>query len=50
MGLASRVDLGAEVGSGRTGVGEVAREDGLEEGSEDDLSTTVCCQQLNQLP
>lgn len=41
MGLAGGVDLGAEVGSGRARVGEVAREDGLEEGSEDDLGTTV---------
>ena len=43
MGLAGGVDLGAEVGRGRARVGEVAGEDGLEEGSEDDLGTAVCC-------
>jgi hypothetical protein len=41
MGLASGVDLGAEVGSGGAGLGEVAGEDGLEERSEDDLGATT---------
>lgn len=31
MGLASGVDLGTEVGGSRATVGEVAREDGLDE-------------------
>ena len=43
MGLASRVDLGTEVGSGGAGLGEVAGEDGLEERAEDDLGATVQC-------
>jgi hypothetical protein len=38
--LASRVGLGAEVSGGRAGLGEVAREDWLEEGAEDDLGAT----------
>lgn len=40
VGLASGVGLSTEVGSGRAGLGEVAGEDRLEEGSEDDLGTT----------
>jgi hypothetical protein len=36
--LASRVNLGAEIGSSRARLGEVAGEDRLEEGAEDDLS------------
>jgi hypothetical protein len=43
VGLASRVDLGTEVGGGGAGLGEVAGEDGLEERAEDDLGTTICC-------
>lgn len=46
VGLASRVNLGAKVGSSGARLGEVAREDGLEEGTEDDLGTTVECQFL----
>lgn len=34
------VSLGAEVGRGRAALGEVAREDRLKEGAEDDLGTT----------
>lgn len=41
LGLASRVGLGAEVGRGGAALGEVAGEDGLEEGPEDDLGTTA---------
>jgi len=41
MGLASCIGLSTKAGSGRTGVVEVAREDGLEEGAEDDLGTTT---------
>jgi hypothetical protein len=41
MGLASGVDLGAEVGSGGARLGEVAREDWLHERSENDLGTTA---------
>jgi hypothetical protein len=41
VGLACRIGLSAEVGGGRADVGEVAREDGLEEGSEDDLGAAV---------
>ena len=44
VGLASGVDLGAEICGGRAGLGEVAREDWLEEGAEDDLGATACCQ------
>lgn len=44
VGLASRVNLSAEVGSSGARLGEVAREDGLDEGAEDDLGTTVECQ------
>jgi len=40
MGLASRVDLGAEVGRGGASLGEVAREDWLDEGAEDDLGSS----------
>lgn len=43
VGLASRVNFSAEVGSSGASLGEVAREDRLEEGAEDDLSTTVGC-------
>jgi hypothetical protein len=43
VGLASRVDLCAEVGSGGAGLGEVAGEDGLEERAEDDLGATTRC-------
>lgn len=38
MGLASGVDLGAEVGGSGARLGEVAGEDWLDEGAEDDLS------------
>ena len=48
VGLASRVNLGAEIGSSGTRLGEVAREDGLDEGAEDDLGTTARCQYLNR--
>lgn len=41
MGLASSVGLGAEVGSGGAGLREVAGEDWLDEGAEDDLGTTA---------
>jgi hypothetical protein len=41
MGLASRVDLSAEVRGSGAGLGEVAREYGLDEGVEDDLGTTA---------
>jgi len=40
VGLASRVGLSAEVGSGGAALGEVAGEDGLEERSEDNLGTS----------
>ena len=43
MGLASRVGLSAEVGGSRAGLGEVAGEDWLEEGVEDELGTTAGC-------
>lgn len=43
MRLASGVDLSAEVGSSRAGLGEVTGEDGLDEGPEDDLGTTGSC-------
>lgn len=46
VGLASRVGLSAEVGRGGATLREVAGEDGLEEGSEDDLGTTTKCQSL----
>jgi hypothetical protein len=39
--LASRVNLGAEIGSSRARLGEVAGEDRLEEGAEDDLSAAT---------
>ena len=48
VGLASRVNLGAEIGSSGSRLGEVAREDGLDEGAEDDLGTTARCQYLNR--
>jgi hypothetical protein len=41
VGLASRVGLGAEVGRGGAALGEVAGEDRLEEGPEDNLGTTA---------
>ena len=41
--LASRVNLSAEIGSSGSGLREVAGEDGLEKGTEDDLGTTVIC-------
>lgn len=44
MGLAGRVDLGAEIGGGGAGFREVAGEDGLEERAEDDLGATVSCE------
>jgi hypothetical protein len=47
VGLASRVNLGAEIGSSGSRLGEVAREDGLDEGAEDDLGTTSKCQYMN---
>ena len=43
MRLAGGVDLGTEVGGGGARLGEVAGEDGLDEGAEDDLSTAVGC-------
>jgi hypothetical protein len=46
VGLASGVDLGAEVGSGGARLREVAGEDGLEEGSEDNLGATIWCQSV----
>ena len=42
--LAGRVGLGAEVGGGGAGLGEVAGEDGMEEGAEDDLGATSGCE------
>jgi hypothetical protein len=39
--LASRVNLGAEIGSSRARLGEVAGEDRLDEGAEDDLSAAA---------
>ena len=48
VGLASRVNLGAEIGSSGSRLGEVAREDGLDEGAEDNLGTTAKCQYLNR--
>jgi hypothetical protein len=48
VGLASRVNLRAEVGSSRARLGEVARENGLEEGAEDDLGTTIKCQSKSE--
>jgi hypothetical protein len=47
VGLASRVNLGTEIGSSGSRLGEVAREDGLDEGAEDDLGTTAKCQYMN---
>ena len=47
MRLAGRVGLGAEVGGGGARLREVAREDGLEEGAEDDLGTTAECKHWN---
>jgi hypothetical protein len=44
MGLARRVHLSAEVGGSRTRFRKVTREDGLKEGAEDDLSTTITCE------
>jgi hypothetical protein len=41
MGLASRVDLSAEVGGGRAGLGKVTGEYGVDERAEDDLGTPV---------
>lgn len=41
VGLASRINLGTEIGGSRSGLREVAGEDGLDEGAEDDLGTTV---------
>jgi hypothetical protein len=41
VGLASRVNLSAKIGSSRSGLREVAREDGLYEGAEDDVGTTT---------
>lgn len=38
--LASRVNLSTEIGSSRSRLGEVAREDRLDERAEDNLSTT----------
>ena len=48
VGLASRVNLGAEIGSSGSRLREVAGEDGLNEGAEDDLGTTARCQYLNR--
>lgn len=47
VGLASRVNLGAEIGSSGSGLREVAREDGLDEGTENDLGTATRCQLSN---
>lgn len=44
VGLASRVNLSAEIGGSRSGFREVAGEDGLHKGAEDDLGTTTKCQ------
>jgi hypothetical protein len=44
MGLASSVGVGAEVGSRGARLGEVAREDGLEERAEDNLGTAAICE------
>jgi hypothetical protein len=44
VGLASRVSRCTEVGSGGARLGEVAGEDWLQEGAEDDLGATSCCQ------
>jgi hypothetical protein len=41
VGLASRVDLRAEVGGSGAGLGEVAGEDGLKERAEDNLGATA---------
>jgi hypothetical protein len=43
VGLASRVDLRAEVGGSGAGLGEVAGEDGLKERAEDNLGATAKC-------
>lgn len=42
-GLASGVGLSAEVGGSGASLGEVAREDGLEQRAEDHLGTTAAC-------
>lgn len=44
MGLASRVCASAEVSGGGAGLGEVAREDGLDERAEDDLGAAAGCE------
>lgn len=41
VGLASRVSFSAEIGSSGSRLREVAREDGLDEGAEDDLGTSA---------
>jgi hypothetical protein len=41
LGLASRVNLSAKIGSSGSRFREVAGEDGLKEGAEDDLGTTM---------
>ena len=41
VGLASRVNLSAEIGRSGSGFRKVTREDGLDEGAENDLSTTT---------
>ena len=41
MGLGRLVGLRTKVRSGRSGLGEEARENWLDEGTEDDLSATV---------
>lgn len=46
MRLAGRVGLGTEVRGGRARLAEVAREDGLEEGAEDNLGATTDCEHL----
>lgn len=47
VGLASRVNLGAEIGSSGPRLREVAGEDGLDERAEDDLGTTASCQHMH---
>ena len=41
MRFSSLISLRAEIGSGRTALGEVAGEDGVDKGAKDDLSTAI---------
>lgn len=43
LALAERVGLGAEVSGGRSGLGEVTAEHGLEERSEDEVGAAIQC-------